>query len=292
MRFSEDVRKSVVYLGFEKSGTDDEISTTGTGFLVSTGEPGGTYLVTAGHVALDLEDVAFDIRLNQRYQFSDGESKPQGRLHHIDQAKWFFHTTDDTVDIAVMPFEAPEWADVYWWPWRASVSEFKLHSKNIGAGDFAYVVGILPILQGKKRNMPAVHTGHVVLMPDQEKVSIVDWRQKSSSYGKTKFMEADAYLVQANALSGSSGSPVFVRRSLTTKLDLPELDKNSLNVAIPGSLWFLGIWRGAWFGDAPTGANVPALRQVPFGLGTVVPAIQLGEVLNHPELQKMRADAL
>ena len=295
VRLSDDARKSLVYLGYEKGeGAESEIEAKGTGFLVAAGEPGGTYIVTAAHVALNLEDAPFCVRLNQRYKLSDRDKKPHGRLHHVD-ARWFYHPTDPTVDVAVMPFQVPEWADFQWLRLQRFISDYRLVSNKIGPGDFSYVVGILPFMKGTKRNMPAVHTGHVVLMEEDEKVTISDWRQrKKTKKEETRFMEIDAYLVQATALPGSSGSPVFVRRSLDTVMsNLPELDGDHFGVSIPGSLWFLGVWRGAWFGDPPKDVY-PFFDndKVPFGVGTVVPAVKVFEVLNHPELHSMRAKAL
>lgn len=289
MRLPEQARQSVVYLGYGIDGTQNEINPVGTGFLVDLQVPGGRYLVTAAHIALKLEDGAFDIRMNEAYQLAYGERKPPGKLDHLDEAKWFFHPSDETVDVAVMPYEAPQWADVLWWPARAFLSEFKLSTKNTGAGDFAYVVGILHFMKGTTRNMPAVHTGHIVLMPDDERIPIDNWR---SIDPKAEPMYAEAYLVQAGALPGCSGAPVFIRRSLNTTLHLPDLDANPLKVSIPGSLWLLGVWRGAWFGKASDGLHLPeGSGKVPVGIGTVVPAIKLAEVLMHPELIAMRDEA-
>src|SRR5438552_4187421 len=202
------------------------------------GVPHGGYLVAAGHVAKDLEDGAFDIRLNESYNLrKHGQKHSVARLQHIDEVHWYFHPTDATVDVAVIPYELPTWADNIWLGYKSILSEFTLWSKAIGAGDFAYVVGVLHFMHGTARNMPAVHTGHIVLMPDDEKIPIDDWRSKRK---KAPPIEADAYLVQATALPGSSGSPVFARRSLETMLDLPEIQKpDPLVVSIPGSLWLL-----------------------------------------------------
>lgn len=283
MRLSDDPRKCVIYLGHAIPNTDCEIDPVGTGFLVHMGVPGGTYLVTAGHVARDyLTNCPFDVRLNQR--------KPKhARLKHYDTARWFYHPTDDTVDVAVMPFGALDWADVTWFPYKHFLSEFKLGTKRIGAGDFAYTVGILHFMHGTTRNMPAVHTGHIVLMPDGEPIPITNWRDENKDP-----MHIDAYLVQSSALPGSSGAPVFARRTLDTRMLIPTLDKNPLVVSLVGSLWFLGVWRGAWFGEADEGLRMPKrIREakVPVALGTVVPAIRVAEILNSPELVKMRGQA-
>lgn len=283
MRLSDDPRNCVVYLGQGIPNTESEIDPKGTGFLVHMGVPGGTYLVTAGHVALDhLTGCSFDVRLNQK--------KPNpARLFHYDSARWFYHPTDETVDIAVMPFDLPEWAETTWFQYRHFLSDFKLGMKRIGAGDFTYTVGVLHFMHGKTRNMPAVHTGHVVLMPDDEPIPITNWRNATNPR-----MHIDAYLVQSSALPGSSGAPVFTRRTLDTRLLIPTIDKNPLVVSLVGSLWLLGVWRGAWFGEATDALRLPRSVQgmkVPVAMGTVVPAIRLAEILNCAELVKMREQA-
>src|SRR5438552_2127913 len=84
VRLSEDIRRSVVYLGYRKPGTEYEITPVGTGFLLHMGVPDGGYLVTAGHVAKDLEDGAFDIRLNESYNLrKHGQKHSVARLQHI-----------------------------------------------------------------------------------------------------------------------------------------------------------------------------------------------------------------
>jgi len=258
----------------------------GTGFLVAIGEPPGSYIVTAAHVALKLEDAPFCVRLNQRYKLSDGDKKPHGRLDYVDKVRWFCHPTDNTVDVTVMEYQVPEWADFQWLRLERFISDYRLVANNVGAGDLSYVVGILPFMKGTKRNMPSVYTGHVVLMPEDEKVPIESWRPN-----EPKYIDSDVYLVQATALPGSSGSPVFVRRSLDTMMPLPELEGSHVRMSIPGSLWFLGVWRGAWFGDPPKDSVPLPDRKVPFGVGTVVPAVKVIDVLNSPQLRDIRSKA-
>lgn len=279
VRLSDDMRKCVVYLGHPSS-TPGELSPKGprgTGFLIKVGgTPRSLYLVTAGHVARDLDDHPFSVRLNERPK---GNESGRARLHHIDRASWFFHPTDDRVDLAVMPFEAPEWADVIWWPVDSFVKESELAAENVFAGDLSYVVGLLHYMPGKKRNNPAVHVGHIMLLPDGDTVTVKDWRKREDE--PPQAIEIDAYVIQCEALPGSSGSPVFVRRSVQTKI-------GQQKVSIPGELWLLGVWRGAWFGSPADGTLAPKDSRVPFGVGTVVPTTKLCEVVEQKELSEMR----
>lgn len=276
MRLADDVRQSVVYIGHESGG---KFTPTGTGFVLDMGiGREGLYLVTAAHVAMTLDD-RFDIRLNNM------DGKTSG-IDHRGFTKWYYHPTDDTADVAVTRYNPPSWADVIPIPFSATARAEKLQTKNIGTGDLTYVVGVLHFMAGTVRNIPAVHTGHIVMMPD-ERIPVSNWRSK---HGRR--MEISAYLVSAAALPGSSGSPVFVRRSIKTRLFDKEIDANPGGIQIwhHGSLWLLGVWRGAWFGKKSDGLSLPrnADGRVPLGLGTVAPTVRLLEVLNQPELQEMR----
>ena len=101
-RLTEDVRRNVVFLGWQKEGPIDEapIDPHGVGFLISgeADKGGGTYLVTAKHVAEKLH-TPFVIRFNKKGGGSD--------LVHIDRPadiRWFTHP-DKTVDLAVAAIE-------------------------------------------------------------------------------------------------------------------------------------------------------------------------------------------
>mgnify|MGYP003345749405 CR=1 FL=1 len=104
MRLHDDLRKCVVYLGDPAPNDETGLSLVrGTGFMVFHGKFAGSYLITAGHVAKEFEDRPFGIRLNDRSSLA--------RVDRIDEAKWWYHP-DSTVDVAVMQYEPPDWADV------------------------------------------------------------------------------------------------------------------------------------------------------------------------------------
>src|SRR5438046_636482 len=63
MRIPEDIRKTVVFIGYGSPTDPDDFTPIGTGFLV--GYRDLAHLVTVKHIALDLGDDPFDIRMNK-----------------------------------------------------------------------------------------------------------------------------------------------------------------------------------------------------------------------------------
>ena len=106
----------------------------------------------------------------------------------------------------------------------------------------------------------------------------------------------EAYLIQSNAIDGASGSPVMTRPSLTfVGMALDEKDKSKTTDVIwtEAPSYLLGVFQAAWFlpPDDPLRKAVQtnAGDVVPVGLGVVVPAYKIAEMLEDPKLQKERA---
>lgn len=270
---SEDARRCVVFLGDQDgpSGTT-RIRPKGTGFFIQGGNllGGGSYLVTAGHIAKQLHP-PFVIRLNKK-----GGGAGVWEIACPGDIEWQFHD-DDTVDLAVAAVDTPDWANVT----HISADHFaridKMYEKNIGAGDPAYVVGLFHYLHGKEENRPVVFSGNVALLPENEAIPVD---------GK----HVNGYLVQANAISGCSGAPVFVGRTIPVTVQ----DQNSpvLQGWVQGSIWLLGVWQSSW---KVKGAEIVAVDHdahtgdmAPLGMGVVVPVDRLLEILNKPDLQLAR----
>lgn len=278
VRINDDIRKCVVYLGLPivRADEKDDITPQGTGFLVAYGDIGGvaaTYIVTARHVARALADVPFAIRLNDK----------QGnyRLVPVDRGDWVSHSDND---VAAIRFDIPAWADAA--PFAKYFAlPFKIKSKNIGIGDLVYIVGLFNLMHGNDRNLPIVHTGHIAMVPEGQKVTI-----KDSSTGER--VEIEAYLVEGQALSGASGAPVFVRRSIKMTVADPESPKNGLRAWLHGSVWMLGLWSASYAGSPSSELvefkNIPADKKVPYGVGVVVAADKIIEVLDMPQLKEQR----
>lgn len=283
VRLDDSYLRAIVYIGVKRPGDATEIDTHGTGFLVS--HEGHSYIVTAAHVAVDFDDGPMDVRLNR-------EDNGLGGIVSIDTAKWHYHPTDKTVDVAVMPFETPTWARVVHHPSKSFATEFKIGTKDFGAGDLAYVVGIFNKLRGTGKNVPFVHTGHIASMGQGESVTTEYWWLD----GKEKSIEINGYLVQVTTLPESSGSPVFVRRSLKglapePGFKPPEGAKPGDKINVPmvrawryGSVWLLGLWHGHWTTEE---------RNVIVGddMGICVPVPRILEVLNSEELKRMRQES-
>lgn len=157
MRLPDQYLSCVAYLGWPAPDRSGQFRSHGTGFFVE--HEGAHYLVTAAHVAVDLAGRPFAIRLNKA---ADG----LGDVQLVDTAVWQFHP-DDTIDVAVLPFDPPAWAQTHAFPTKFAVTEFKRQSKDIGPGDLAYIVGMFSPLQGRDKNTPAVHMGHVASVPGE-----------------------------------------------------------------------------------------------------------------------------
>jgi hypothetical protein len=271
VRVSEDARKCSVFLGYPGS-HPAAISPVGTGFLVTVGESGiaGLYLVTAAHVAKSLGTDPFAIRFNGK----DG----LGQLDHKDDAQWHYHE-DASVDVAVMQYVPPDWADCTVMPVSEFVDDKRLAHYDVGPGDAAYLVGLFHLYVGKDRNLVTVHTGHIALMPTDEKLETDD--------GDV----SNVYLIEMQTLPGSSGSPVYIRPTIEFLAKDKKVGMESLSHA-EGRDYLLGVWIGAWPGKPDkTLEEARKLHQdawIPVGMGMVVPASAIKYILESPKLVEAR----
>lgn len=279
VRVREDARKCTVFLGHDASTKKrpSAILLSGTGFLVHAGYAGvhGLYLVTAAHVAKRLGSNPFVVRLNEK----DGD----GRLDHVDNAIWHYHS-DNSVDVAITKYEPPDWADCAILPASEFMDRDRLEYYDIGPGDAAYIVGLFHLHAGRSRNLMVVHNGNIALMPSDEKIPTDDG-------------EVEGYLVESQALQGASGSPVYIRPTLEFRARARfkrERDNKGPASIIHGEGrdYLLGVWVAAWPGKLSvkiaTARGLPKHTWVPAGMGIVVPASHVSEVLFHPDRMKER----
>ncbi len=290
VRLNDSFLRCVVYLGWPIAGSDDQLDPVGTGFIVA--HDLATYIVTAAHVALEFsrDGVPFGIRMNKS---ADGS----GKVIHIDSAKWYFHP-DDKIDVAVLPFMPPSWAKANAFPTTNVISDYKAQTKDIGPGDLAYVVGIFKLLPGLKKNNPVVHVGHVASMAHGEDIETQDWRSTAKNPPP---LNINGYIIQVHTMPQSSGSPVFVRRSLLGHSSMSEKGHPAepvermpqLVTAMYGSVWLLGLWHGAWTDDIAKYLSIAKdTVTLGMGMGITIPAPRIIETLNQPELKAMRKAAV
>lgn len=269
MRVSHDLQKCVAFIGDRE---ELGFSSFGTAFFML--HKGAVYLVTAKHVAAARENDPYCVHFNM----IDGASKSL----HIDpleigqRLKWFFHD-DPNVDLAAMllhlDFPGMGIDSV------ALLSEAAVKRvfprTEVGCGDMCYAIGLFRGHSGAARIKPAVHTGHVVMMADSaEPISVDDNGTELSVVG---------YVAGLANLPGLSGAPVFVRQGLEVDLPVGDNLTSTITASTP-DLKLLGIWQGSWrIPDATTGGRVQV------GLGIVVPAENLLDLLNSQPVEDHRA---
>jgi hypothetical protein len=273
VRIGRNLLKTVVFFGVPSTTKTDEMEYGGTGFLVSYRETvTHPYLVTARHVAERLiqhQDTGFVIRVN----------RVSGGFKEIPVSKidWTFHP-DPTVDIAISEYTLvnTEWdAGYYVWEDRGII----LPDDDIWCGDPISIIGLFRLHYGSQRNMPFAHTGNVAMMPDKNEpipVKNVITDKVDLVYG---------YLVEAQTLSGLSGSPVFAREPFALAVQDPI--GGAMPIVYNGTAKFLGLYTGAW--DGEPGEILAADRtprggvRVPVGVGVVVPAEKISELIKESQ---------
>jgi hypothetical protein len=277
MRIEDTVRETVVFLGFEdNSPQSGGIHCVGTAFLLGYKNAG--YLITAKHVAKVFGNNPFLIRLNK----TDGTSQNVP----ADEVIWHYHP-DENIDIAAIPFEVPNLInnrifDATYISDNMILTEEIRKKFFIGIGDQCYTVGLFRFLAGQKRNLPIVHTGNIALLPEDEKIPVSDW---DSPHGnRVRYVEG--YLVESQSITGLSGSPVLVR--FTIDIPVMALNGMTLRARVPSfQLFLIGLWQSAW--KAPP-SEIYELNKVdvPVGIGVVLPAYRIIEVLELPILAEKR----
>jgi hypothetical protein len=277
MRVADDVQKSVVFIGH---GESEEFVTCGTGFFMEYDQTG--YLVTAQHIALQLGNDPFALRLNE---IEDGKA---GTIQ-IDPAEdvaalfpWISHS-DPTVDLAVfpMPFALRQSGfDCLFLAKNMMLTQQWAESESVGIGNFCYAAGLFSLHAGKKRILPVLHTGHIAMMPSKDElVPAKDWTKQ------TGLVEIEAYLVELTNLEGLSGAPVFVRPEVDFT-GIPFDDGRTRDTALPqATLFLMGDWQGSW--TAPID-HTRSTTRVPVGMGIVVPAEKLIELFESAACKEAR----
>ena len=265
----------MVFLGWQKAGPIDvaPIDPRGTGFLLhgASSLGPGVFLATARHVAEKLHP-PFVMRINKK-----GGGAGLVHFERPEDINWCFHP-DATVDLAVAPINVPSWADATALPADPIFGEDIALISELDAGDIAWVVGLFHLHHGRQANVPVVHTGHIAVLPGDEFVS-VDGKLVS------------AYLVQANAISGCSGSPVWACNTTFVRLNGKRI------VGGHGPLAFLlGVWSSSWKVEKSQIVSVRTDEDdvqgtaAPLGMGIVTPAAKLGEILKGEEMMRARKE--
>jgi hypothetical protein len=276
MRITENIKKCVVFIGTKKPDEPvKKIKYRGTGFFVSVTSkiPNKSfpYLVTAKHVARQIEGTDFYIRANSK----DGKSV---LFKAGDDVKWWFHP--DPVfpaDVAVLHFplttELYKSLDCEMIEAGMLLTGKTMLEEGIGEGDEIFAVGLFSKHTGSEKNLPIIRMGNIAMISEEQIQS-------------DQFGNMEAYLVEMRSIGGLSGSPVFVLKPICIAKD---------DWQIPTSRWriyLLGLVHGHWDVKAEKANDAPqdntTSGRVNAGIAMVVPAHKIMETINCKGLVNIR----
>jgi hypothetical protein len=268
---------------------DETIDELGTGFVVAIRSEVAhgynfLYFVTAKHVLKDhllMEPTepgsyASKARHGKRpivlmVNNKDGNRK---RLEMI-RDTWYFHPSDPTADVAIHPIE---WISIEhdFIPIHSSllVAKEGMRQLDIGIGDDIYMPGLFASIEGLPNVHPILRHGTIAMLPTKQIQLGADF--------------VDVYLMEARSISGISGSPVFVRPTVSIK-------------QCKKSLWLDGLARFhrvlgmAWrhWDIPPADINSYHPRSVKkdgvnMGIAVITPAYKILETIERSELKRDR----
>ena len=264
VRIQDDMLQTVVFICTPKKGSEEqsEPPIIGTGFLAIDPNKNKVgkdhlYLVTAKHVAKKISNGDVVIRLNNKQGVSE--------YFTDENARWFYHPTDESVDVAVASCTiTPNIAKYKAISFDMFLTDKIMEQGKIGIGDEVYMIGLFAYVTGSKTNQPIARVGNIAMIP-RERIPV--------EINKIKH-EIEVYLIEARSTKGLSGSPVLVRESL------PNIGKHYL----------LGLAMGHWGPGLKNyyRFNTEYENDVNIGIAVVVPAKKILEVINHPLFVKFR----
>ena len=272
MLVPDEIRKCVAFIGYQWiSGP----KLAGTVFFVFMEIPGiplhFAYGITAKHVIDAVNKNSSDGKAFIRFNTKDGATA----VVQTECSDWVNHPTNRGVDVAALPMTLGGILDHLYYPVAGFATDDVVSQQQIGVGDDVFLTGLFVNHYGRDRNVPIVRVGNIAAMPE-DRVATRD------------FGNIEAYLVEARSIGGLSGSPVFVMMGIQRR--------GGNIVAGSPQFFLLGLMHGHF--DLPQPAvdtvveDTTGTGNVNVGIGIVVPARQILEVLNHPALVAQRDKAV
>ena len=263
----------------------------GTGFLVSVPDsrlPKDRefgYLVTNRHVAQAIEQDAQGACISHEVQQTyvtmnlkdptNGNRTDREPLQMSPLVHWYF-PKDEGVDLAVIPFAPTDRYDAVPLSSETFITSETLEKQNIVPGDRLLTAGFFYAYAGLHEIQPILREGVLAMLPDGPMTT-------------TTCKSGDICLADIHITPGNSGSPIFVIPALG-------LDSGEQLGGVPSFFGLLGVVSGymqetsnltlrastTW--EASVHANS--------GVSVVVPAQQLKDLLDSPELQRLRDEMI
>jgi hypothetical protein len=249
-KFPAQVKKSITFI--YSRDTSNRLTVQGTGFFVyvKTQQDADTatfgYLVTAKSALKRKNGTFFDtlfVRINRKEGYSDTlliQLKADG-------AQRYFVHPDSTVDLAVIPaFPDVKRYDVLYLPAGMIGGVDVFTKENITEGSEVFYTGMLQSHMGVFKNIPAVKFGKIVQMSEEK----YQWERSFTEF----------FLIEANSIPGSEGSPVYY---------YSETAKDSAGVPRLSKISLCGVLAGSYQKDGND-----------LNLARVIPSYKLNELLN------------
>lgn len=271
------------------------------------------YLVTAAHVALQLEQLGSYgrpiARVNDLHgeghviQLRNPEEKelhfPDGEVRKFTTPAWLYHPTDENADVAVQEVyimrDFGEWGRELPGVAYMTTASFAPHSmilgheklgetQPIGIGDEVFITGLFRFARGSRGNSPIARIGSLAMIPNDKIYSGATFEGIDKIFG-----DMDAYLIEARSIGGLSGSPAYIRGTVS----VPDTDNI---LATDAEYYLLGIVHGHWQireNDLNT-TDMQIVRRegLNVGIAIVTPAYKVLETLNHEWYKRQRAGFL
>jgi len=278
MRIPDDIRKCVAFIGYD---TTTGLHIGGTVLLVCVPLEGTDfiipYIVTAKHIIDTIEESG------NRTSLIRWNKKGGGTIvFSAECSNWVSHPDDKSVDVSVLPIgpKPLEGLDHLCYPLSSFADGKRIIEENIGVGDDIFITGLFNKHQGETRNIPIIRFGNISAMPEEKVRAGVGM--------------AEAYLIEAMSIGGLSGSPVFVALPLFGDGRQRPGNRPVIMMQTGAGLQFflLGIIHGH-FDEIDSGApDVLDVRsgkdKMNLGIGVVVPAYKILEVINQPSQVELR----
>lgn len=279
------ILKAVFFLYPDRTSAKQGIKSGGTGFLIAKPMeriPGRVHIhaVTNWHVAVCATDGPPSpvIRINRKSGKTD--------IFELDCTEWIFRgggpdiaispplTVTDDHDLALL--DIPSWL----------LTQEDEITDQVGPGDDVFMIGRFVDYDGVETNQPAARFGHV---------SMMDSRIKQSNNYRGRSIVLDMH-----SRTGFSGSPVFVYRTIGSHFFDPApgqflrggghyIKLLGIHYAQFPELWELKAKKG----QAVTSTQATLSGDTHYieglsGMTCVIPASDILELFNHPELATMR----
>ena len=285
--------KTIVFITLEvklpdKDGKPGErAKLSGTGFWVSVPDSrleagkAFSYLVTNRHVAMALErdekGKCNPLQIQKASLTVNLKDPVNGNRLHTEalplspKVHWYL-PKDEAIDLAVLPFGVPDKVDARYISLEQFLSSDILDKKMVVPGDKVLTGGFFTGYTGLHEMQPILREGVLAMLPDGPMTT-------------TLCGSGSVYLADVHVIPGNSGSPIFIIPALG-------LGGGVVLGGVPSTFGLLGVVSGYMYEheDMTLTATTTWKGSINAnsGISVVVPAQQLKDLLESPQLKQLR----